>query len=124
VLGSFAWAPAQNKYQVSDAGVNLLQYDAGIELAVTQPIAAGWQVKPFAGIGGGARTYLFHDVGLSNKTCAAAYGSVGTEFQLGATAMRLEARDNVFCYKSPIAGVESKTRNDINLSLGVAYHLR
>ena len=46
------------------------------------------------------------------------------EFQLARTALRIEARDNVFCYKSPIAGVSSQTRSDIGLAFGVAYHLR
>jgi hypothetical protein len=49
---------------------------------------------------------------------------VGTEFQIARTALRLEARDNVFRYRSPISGVSSKTRNDVGLSFGVAYHLR
>ena len=52
------------------------------------------------------------------------YGALGTEFQVGRSAIRLEARDNVFCYKSPVAGVDSKTRTDIALALGLAYHFR
>ncbi len=70
------------------------------------------------------RTYAFQELGLTDKTCFAGYGALGTEFQIARTALRLEARDNVFCYRSPVPGVSSKTRNDIGLSLGVAYHLR
>ena len=44
--------------------------------------------------------------------------------QLARTALRPEARDNVFCFRSPVSGVGSKTRNDVGLSLGIAYHLR
>jgi hypothetical protein len=81
-------------------------------------------MRPFVGVGGGARTYLYQGTGLSDRTCTAGYAALGTEFQLGATALRLEARNNLFCYKSPFAGLSSVTRNDVSLSLGLAYHIR
>ena len=123
LLGSFGWAPAQNKYQVADDDVNILQYDAGVEFDLVRPMGGGWQFKPFLGMGAGARTYLYGDDELSNKTCFAGYGALGTEFQIGRTALRLEGRDNVFCYRSPIGG-DSKTRNDVGVAFGVAYHFR
>jgi hypothetical protein len=52
------------------------------------------------------------------------YGAIGTELQLGNSALRAEARDNVFCYKSPIRGMGSSTRNDVGVMLGIAYHFR
>ena len=66
----------------------------------------------------------FQGIGLADKTCFAGYGAVGTEFQVARTALRVEARDNVFCHRSPVPGVSSETRNDVGLGLGVAYHLR
>jgi Outer membrane protein beta-barrel domain len=124
VLGSFAWAPDENKYQVTGDNVGIYQYDVGAELGFVQALGANWQLKPFIGVGGGARTYDFEARSLPTKTCAAGYGAIGTEFQVGRTALRLEARDYVFCYRSPIAGVDSKTRNDVRLAAGVAYHFR
>lgn len=123
VLATFAWVPAQNKYGVAQNNVNVFQYTVGAELGFVTPLAGNWELRPFAGLGVGARTYAFQG-GLKDRTCFAGYGALGTEFQIARTALRLEARDNVFCYRSPISGVSSKTRNDVGLSLGVAYHLR
>ena len=61
---------------------------------------------------------------LADRSCVSGYGSTGIEFQAGRTAARIEARDNVFCYRSPLAGVKSATRNDVNFSFGLAYHFR
>jgi len=124
VLATFGWVAAQNKYPVAQDNVNIYQYSVGAELGVVKPLGGSWELRPFAGIGFGGRTYAFQGLGLTDKTCFAGYGAVGTEFQIARTALRLEARDNVFCYRSPVPGVSSKTRNDVGLSLGIAYHFR
>ncbi|HJR64047.1 MAG TPA: hypothetical protein VJ803_10105 [Gemmatimonadaceae bacterium] len=123
LVGSFGWIPGESKYAVRNQNVSILQYDVGAEVALVRPMGR-WEWKPFLGAGGGARTYLYHGRLLDDKTCFAGYGSLGMEFQLGRTAARMEARDNVFCFKSPIDGVASKTRNEIGLSLGVAFHFQ
>jgi hypothetical protein len=123
MIGSFSWVDGKNKYSVSNLNVDIFQYDVGAELGLVTPLGASWEMKPFLGFGAGARTYRFSADQLSNKTCALGYGSVGSEFQLTKFALRLEARENVFCYKSPIIGQKSKTRNDLGLSFGIAYHV-
>lgn len=124
LLGSFSWTDGTNKYAVSNGNVDVFQYDAGVELGLVQPLSAGWELKPFLGLGAGARTYRFSSDQLSNKTCALGYGAAGSEFQISNVALRLEARDNLFCYRSPVVGEKSKTRNDLGLSFGIAYHIR
>jgi hypothetical protein len=124
VLGTFTWVPAQNKYGVAQNNVNIFQYTVGAELGFVTPLAGNWELRPFAGVGVGGRTYAFQGVGLADRTSFAGYGALGTEFQIARTALRLEARDNVIRYRSPVPGVSAKTRNDVGLSLGVAYHLR
>jgi hypothetical protein len=121
-LGSVGWAPAKSRYEVRDDGVSIFQYDVGLEYGMVQPQKEGWLLKPFLGLGAGARTYAYADGALKDQTCAAGYGALGTEFHFGATALRLEARDVVYCFKSPLAGVSSKTRQDLGLSFGVAFH--
>lgn len=123
-VGSFGWVPSQANYTVSDNEVNIFQYDVGVEFGLVRPMARNWEFRPFFGFGAGGRSYAFAASQLNDKTCLAGYGALGTEFQVGRSAIRLEARDNVFCYKSPVAGVESKTRTDIALALGLAYHFR
>lgn len=116
--------PAHNKYSGFDENVSIFAYDVGTELGMVQTLGAGWELRPFVGLGVGARTYAYKANGLSDRTCAAGYGALGSEFQFDKLALRLEARDNVFCYRSPIAGVASKTRNDVGLAFGFAYHFR
>lgn len=123
VLGTFGWVASQTTYAVSNDNVNVFTYDVGLEFGVVEPIGGKWEFKPFVGIGGGARTYAYRGA-LPDKTCGSAYAALGTEFQIAPWAFRLEARDNVFCYPSPLVGVESETRNDIGLMLGLAYHFR
>ena len=124
VLGSFSWTDGKNKYNVSNLNVDIFSYDAGFELGAIQALTAGWEMKPFFGLGAGARSYRFSSDQLSNKTCALGYGALGSEFQISNLALRLEARENVFCYRSPVIGEKSKTRTDLGLSFGIAYHVR
>ena len=124
VLATFAWVPTQDKYGLAQNNVNIYQYTAGAEFGFVRPFARSWELRPFAGLGIGGRTYMFQGIGLPDKTSLVAYGALGTEFQVARTALRLEVRDNLFDYRSPISGVSNKTRNDIGLSFGVAYHLR
>jgi hypothetical protein len=124
VLGTFGWMPVQSKYLLADNDVNVLDYSVGVEVGMVRPLPGKWEFKPFVGIGTGARSYLYHSAGFDNKSCVTLYAALGTEFQLGHTALRLEGRDNLFCYRSPIAGIASQTRNDVGIAFGVAYHVR
>jgi opacity protein-like surface antigen len=123
VLGTFGWVASQSTYAVTDNNVNMFTYDVGLEFSFVEPLAGNWELKPFAGIGAGARTYAYRGA-LPDKSCGSAYAALGTEFQIAPWAFRLEARDNVFCYQSPLTGVQSETRNDVGLTLGLAYHFR
>lgn len=124
LLGTFGWAPGQAKYAVPEDNVQILQYDAGLELNMVRALGENWLFKPFLGLGAGARTYLYEADNLKNRTCAAGYGALGAEFEFNRAAIRFEGRDNVFCFRSPLPDIKSKTRNDVGLSLGLAYHFR
>lgn len=124
LLGSFAWVPGKAKFSGAQQDVDVFQYDAGMEFNLVREMNESWLFKPFVGLGGGARTYLYAADALTDRTSASAYGTLGTEFQLNRTAIRLEGRGNFFSFKSPLPNVDSKTRNDVGVSLGVAYHFR
>jgi hypothetical protein len=123
VLGSLGWVASQTMYAVSNDHVNMFTYDVGVEFGVVQPLGGMWELKPFAGIGAGGRTYTYRGA-LPDRTGLSGYVALGTEFQIAPWAFRLEVRDNVFAYKAPLAGAEMEARNDIGLSLGLAYHFR
>jgi hypothetical protein len=61
---------------------------------------------------------------LNDQTFAVGYGTLGMEFQLARTAIRLESRGNIFNFESPIPGIDNKTRKDVGLTLGLAYHFK
>jgi hypothetical protein len=123
LVGTFGWMESETKFGAVENDVQMLQYDIGAEIGLRQAWGA-WEFKPFVGLGGGARTYLYKADAFKDRTCSVGYAALGAELQLGRAAMRLEGRDNVFCYRAPLAGAKNQTRNDIGVSLGLAYHIR
>lgn len=124
VLGTFAWSPAMNRYAgMALHDTNVYAYDLGVEFNMIRPLGAGWELKPFVGVGAGARTYDFRQPGLTSHTCASAYGALGTEFQYGFTALRLEARNYAYCFRDPVRQ-QWTNRDDIGLTAGVAFHFQ
>lgn len=124
VVASLDWVPGHTAHSFANTSVNIFQYTLGLEVGLSRLMPGEWVFKPFLGMGAGARTYAYAAPGISDKTCNAGYGAVGAEFQVANTALRLQARDNIFCYQAPFAGQASERRYDVGLSLGVAYHIR
>jgi hypothetical protein len=121
-VGSFIYMPAHSKFQVSDARVNLFQYDVGAEFNARAALVGAWELRPFVGVGAGGRTYDYATSDFATRSCAAAYGAAGTEFQYGLTALRVEGRHYLSCFKDPVRN-DTRARNDFELSLGIAYHV-
>jgi hypothetical protein len=124
LLGSFAWVPVQSKFPGAQHDAWIVQYDVGMEFNLDTELSATWSLKPFLGFGGGARSYFYEGDVLNDRTCTSGYGTLGTELAMGRTAIRLEGRGNVFCFKSPLPDPEKKTRGDVGLTLGLAYHFK
>ncbi len=123
IVGTFAWSPATSRYDVSEDGVDLFLYDAGVEYRLADQVG-GWRVSPFVGAGIGGRTYIYDSDQLGNGMCLSGYGAVGTQLQFGRTGARVEARGNVFCYESPFQENASATRADIGLLAALTYRFR
>ena len=123
LVGTFAWIPADSRYEVANSNVSVLRYDVGAEVSLAEPIGA-WELEPFVGFGGGGRSYLYRDMSLEDESCYAGYGALGTQMRVGGTVARAQLRDDVYCFNSPIPGVKSETRNELDLSLGLTFHFR
>jgi len=124
ILGTFGWAPAENKFGAADNTTNVYTYDLGLELGLVRQMGSSWEWRPFIGAGGGARTLDYKDATLSSHTGGAGYGAIGTEFTESNTVIRLEGRYNVFNYHSPLVGeaASSQTREDVGVALGISFH--
>jgi len=123
VLASVGWTNGRSKIgALTDDAANLWHYDVGAELNGLKELGYGWLFRPFVGVGAGARTYEYQQVGLSKSTCGAGYAALGSEFQTGPVALRLESRGYLNCFKSPFTG-RKLNRSDAMFSLGFAYHV-
>jgi len=120
-VASVGWTHGHNKFFTEDL-THIWQYDVGTEFNLVREIGNGWYFRPFTGTGAGGRTYNYRGVAARTTTCVAGYGTVGSELQHNVVAFRIEARDYLSCYKPPTA--EKRTRNDLGLTFGLAYHIR
>jgi hypothetical protein len=123
-LASVAWTNSRDKFPgVDDDRIFIWQYDLGVEANALVGLRGGWLFRPLLGIGFGGRTYEYLATGLASSRCSTGYGTVGSEFQRGLLAVRVDARDYVSCYKSPVESARS-TRNDVTLTVGLVFHVR
>ena len=122
VVGTFSWTDAQTKMGLSRNSVSLYSYDVGAEANLFYEVGSAWFWRPFLGAGGGGRTYNYEG-SVASRTCTAGYGAVGTEVQKSVVAFRVEARDYLNCFESPMTGKKT-TRNDAMFTVGLAFHLR
>jgi hypothetical protein len=122
VVGTFGWTDAQTKLGLSRNNVYLYSYDVGAEANMLYDLPANWLWRPFIGVGGGGRTYDYEG-SIASRTCTAGYAAIGTEMQRSVIAYRIEARDYLNCFESPITG-KKKTRNDALFTFGIALHFR
>ena len=124
LVGSFGWAPSEDVTRSSANKVDIYQYDVGAELGTTRQLGSVWSIRPFVGLGAGARTYSYRDLELDTQTNFAGYGALGTEFRVGRMAIRIEGRDYVSAFEG-LDGLErSSTRNDLSFAAGITYHFR
>jgi len=119
---SLSWTHGHNRMFTKDL-THIWQYDGGLEFNAVRDMGRGWYLHPFVGAGIGGRTYDYADHLAKNTSCIAAYGSVGAEIQRKVITLRAEARDYLSCYESPIS-TERRSRNDLGLTVGVAFHRR
>jgi hypothetical protein len=122
-IATFAWVGGTASYPVSEDGVDIYQYDFGAEFDLRGASVLEPRFTPFIGAGAGGRSYRYASNDLSDNACFSAYGAVGAELRLYTATFRVEARDNVFCYESPLGTGQSRTRNDVTLAIGLGLSI-
>ena len=123
VVGSGSYTRGETKLPIASDRTNIWQFDIGVETNLVRPMGGRWTFRPFVGLGGGWRTYDYGADNESLRNCTAGYAALGSEFQTGPVALRIEGRDYLSCFESPITDRKT-TRNDIGLTVGFAYHIR
>ncbi len=126
VLGSFAWSPSEDKTTSPRPKLDLYQYDLAVEgrlddLTSGSPVVT----RPFAAVGGGARTYDLRNVpGSSAQTNPLAFGAIGLDVgpSSGRVGVRVEARDNMTWFKGFRGELQDRhTRNDVQFAAGLTF---
>ena len=91
------------------------------DLTAGSPVAT----RPYAVIGGGARTYNLRNVaGTSAQTNPLGYGAFGLDLDQanGRVGLRIEARDNVTAFKGLRGELQDrKARNDLQFVAGLTF---
>jgi hypothetical protein len=116
LVGTVSYASSSDKALPTNAGVDLWQYDLGVEGHLTRSFANGVSLKPFAGVGGGGRSYDYrdHDGDVQNRL--AGYGALGLGVSRGRLGARVEGRDYVSSFKGLRGELpDAKARNDVSL---------
>lgn len=126
LVGAFGWSPSKDKTSPVQPKLDLYQYDLGIEgklsdLTSEAPIST----RPYATVGGGARTYDYRNVaGTSAQTNPLGYAALGLDLDHkgGRVGLRLEVRDNVTGFKGLRGELsDRKARNDVQLAGALTF---
>lgn len=124
VTSTVGWARTRPIGLGADARLDMLTYDIGAECRVPRRSTdKRVSVKPFTGIGAGARTYNYRRSDARTTHDIAAYVSAGAEVRVGRVGLRLEARD--YASRSGVRNsVDTKRKNDVAVLAGLRLALR
>jgi hypothetical protein len=126
LVGSFAWSPNEDQTSAQRPKLDLYQYDLGLQGRLND-LTSGSAVatRPYAVVGGGARTYNLRNVpGSSSQTNPLGFGAIGVDVDQsgGRVGLRLEARDNVTAFKGLRGELQDrKARNDLQFVAGLTF---
>lgn len=100
--------------------LDVFTYDLGAEVRASKSPITNWlSVMPFAGIGGGGRSYNYRHLPVDATHNVAGYISLGAELGIRWGRLRLEARNYVGGFKPLDGSSGSATRNDVVVLTGV-----
>ncbi len=122
---TFAWARSRDVAVVDRPKLDVFMYDIGAEVRAPRWIGSGAVTfSPFAGVGGGARSYNYRSLHVDATHNLAAYASAGGEIGMGRVHLRVEARDYIAGFASLDGQGGDHTRNDMALLVGLRFGTR
>jgi len=125
VTASFGWARTRDLASANDPRLDMFTYDVGVEARANRWLDGGTlSFSPFAGIGGGGRSYNHRSLDVDATHNLAGYASAGGELGLGSRVkLRFEARDYLTGFK-PFSDGSTGPRNDLALMVGLRLRVR
>lgn len=122
ITASAGWARTRDLATAGDRKLNVFTYDLGGELRATRSLRRNAvTLRPFAGIGAGARSYDYRGANVDARHNVSGYASVGGELGLGRVGLRIEARNYVSGFKSLDGGSATDIRNDVVVMVGLSF---
>lgn len=121
LVSSVAWTYTSNQF-LANGGTDLWHADLGVETGPRRSLDERWEVHPLVGAGGGARVYDYRNAGTPRSASPTGYVSGALELQSERVGIRGDARLLASRFESPATGAR-RTRYDVALSIGIAYHL-
>lgn len=112
LAGTVQWIPTTAK-QLGDARVDLFQYDLALRAQHAFRLTEGLALRPFLGVGLGARTVSFHDPSLQGGTGFAWHTAAGAELLHRSLAFGLTARHQL--YSPNTAALGDGTQADVEV---------
>jgi hypothetical protein len=119
ITATLGWARSRDIATADDPKLDIFMYDLGAELRAPRWSAGAVSLRPFAGLGAGARSYNYRSLHVDATHNLAGYGSVGAELGVKRVRLRLEARDYVAGFKPLDGQGAASTRNDVALLVGL-----
>lgn len=92
----------------------------GAEAGFDKQLTAAMKVRPFLGLGMGGRAYDYDDRESPSEYNVAGYGAGGAELMMGRFGWRVEVRNYIAGFKGLSGELESRARNDLSISSGMA----
>jgi hypothetical protein len=122
VGATFGWARSRDVGTAARPKVDVFTMDVGGEVRGRRLFADHRvTLMPFAGVGGGIRSYNYRSLDFDATHNHAAYASVGGEVGMGRVRLRVEARNYVTGFE-PLDGVgASEIRNDVAVMVGLRF---
>jgi hypothetical protein len=117
-VANVGWAPTHDRQSSTHASVDITDLHGGIEVRPLAIKRGAIVLKPFVGLGLGARSYYF-SLDSVTVTSLAGYASLGLAYQYAATGLRIAASDHVSGYPRLACRCPSGPRHEIVVTVGV-----
>jgi hypothetical protein len=121
IVGTFGWVPTRAK-ALGNADLDLYQYDLGLRGQHAFALGSATVLRPFLGVGVGARTYDFHQSRYEGGTGFASYVTGGAELGWRALSTAVTVRHQLSTADAPSLDI-STPRFDLELfaSVGLRF---